>query len=321
MIWTLQSMFGQFFDATVGQMLSALGGPRPGNQSSPWNATPPQTRLALPPAPGAASPSPPVAAWQPAGGGTAGTVVEVRQEGQALSPRDLDDDAIQLVKYALVSIRPCHEKVLIGGVILVTTRMTAASFSSWIVAQYLQSPEYRAAVAGDRRNEIAHADKKYLRVSYGVLRRYPREPKSGCGQSKLNALKGIRNALLGLRLPPAARPAAPPPAPARRREAAAAAEVAPVPTEATLSTAGEIPAQAPATALPAAEPIAPSRPRPARPRRPRRQPQVSTPAPEEPPRRPRRQPPVSAPAPEEPPRPETRRPARRRPGPPRRRPR
>jgi hypothetical protein len=264
MIWTLQSLFGQFFDATVGQMLTALGGPRPVNRSSPWNAAPPGARPALPPAPGA-SPSSAAAAWQPAGSSVS-VAVEL-QESLTPSPKDLDDDTIKVVKYALVSIRRCHEKVLSGGVILVNTPMTSASFSSWIVALYLQSPEYRAAVARDRSNAIAHADKKYLRVSYGVLRRYPREPKSGCGTKKLDALKGIREALLGLRLPPRTRPAPPPPAPATRRRAAASTALAPAP-----------------------EPTAPSPPRPRRPRS-----QASAPGPAEPPpaapRRPGRRPP------------------------------
>ncbi len=261
MIWTL---FGRLFDATMGQMLTMLGGPRPGNQGSPWNAMSPPAQPALPPAPGAGAsagafpvpaPRQPAAWQQPAASSTTVVVVE-RQESRTLSPRDLDDDAIQLVKYALVSIRRCHEKVLTGGVILVTTPMTAAGFATWIVAMYLQSPEYQAAVAQDRRNEITHADKKYLRVSYGVLKRWPRTPSSGCGRGKSDSLEGIRNALLGLRRPLLLSPA---PQPSAARGPVAA--IAPPPAYE--------PAPGPAVVAPTAEPtpavtVPPRRPRPPR---------------------------------------------------------
>ncbi|HEX7183450.1 MAG TPA: hypothetical protein VF756_16575, partial [Thermoanaerobaculia bacterium] len=250
-------------------------------------------------------------------------------------PRDLDDDAIQLVKYALVSIRRCHETVLTGGVVLVTTRMTAAGFSTWIVAQYLQSAEYQAAVARDRRNEITHADKKYLRVSYGVLKRWPREPKDGCGHSKLDALQDIRDALLGLRRPLFSRPAPPPQAVARRPVApqpvyepvpvpavVPRAEEAPAVSEAALSPAGEVPEQTPASAGSQAETVAPAAPTPP-PQRPRPLQKAAPPAPEPPPPPARSRPgPRAAPgAPEGDESPAAPRPGRRQPGPPRRRPR
>jgi hypothetical protein len=305
MIWTLPSLFGQLFDSMMGQMVNVMGGGRPVNRSSPWDAAPRGERLALPPArdAGGAAPPPAAVVWQPAGGGV--TVVVERRESEALSPKDLGGDATKLVKYALVSIRRCHEEVLTGGVILVTIPMTSTSFSSWIVARYLQSEEYRAAVERDRGNEVKHADKKYLRVSYGVLSRWPREPETCCDEGKVDALKGIRNALLGLHLPaPAPRYAlppaatAPPPEPAAygapSPPAAAAPageapfEEAPAAGEATLSTAGEILAQATESPFP---------PSPVRLRRPR--------------------PKVSAPAPEKPPPPESPRPGRRPPGHPR----
>ena len=235
MIWTLQSMFGQFFDATVGQMVNALAGGRPASRGAPWPgapAAPGTARAALPPAP-----PQPVTLWPPpAAGAPAAVERQESRESGAPGPKDLDDDEIKLVKYGLVSIRPCHEKVLWGGVILVTTPMTSTSFSSWIVALYLQSDVYRAAVRLDPGNEIAHADKKYLRVAWGVLTRWPRTPKSGCGQGKLNALKGIRDAIRGYRpAPPAETTAlvpvatAPPRPPRRQRQPQASAPPAQTP--------------------------------------------------------------------------------------------
>jgi hypothetical protein len=315
MIWTLQSMFGQFFDATVGQMVNALSGPRPGNRSSPWQNAPPPTRPSLPPAPRGgysgeslgASGSPSPTPWQPAAGGTTAMVVR-ELESRTPPPKDLDDDAIKLVKFGLVSIRRCQEKVLWGGVVLVTTRMNSTSFSSWIVAQYLQLPEYLEAVKQDPANAIAPEDKKYLRVAWAVLTRWPREPKSGCGEGKLNALRGIRNAIFDLSRPPRERSDTKPSAPVRELPAPAAEtagappeeprtyETAPPPEppptpetgSETLSTAGEIPPQASETALAPVEPAAP----PTRPQRRRQPPPPETP-PE--PRRPGRRPPPGAP--------------------------
>src|SRR5258708_5538755 len=137
--WT--SLFGHFFDSLRGESDS----PRRG-----W--------LALPPAPEARSNALElavplsVAAWEP-------------PRVEAPPPEGLDDGAIKLVKYGMVSIRRCHERILAGGLgeMLVTTRMTSESFSVWMIARYLQSEEYRAAVAEDRRNEILREEKKFLR--------------------------------------------------------------------------------------------------------------------------------------------------------------
>ena len=220
MIWTLQSMFGQLFDAMVGQMVHVLGGPRPVHRSSPWEGASPRERPLLPPAPlgaegspGTLTTSPPSpasgAAWEPARGGA---LIVVREESRPAPEKDLDDDAVKLVKYGIVSIRLCHERVIFGGKVLVTIPMTSESFAAWIVARYLQSPEYRAAVASDRRNEISREEKKYLRVSYGVVARWPREPEDCCDdERKLDALRRIRDAIRAFS-PRPVRPAVAPPA-------------------------------------------------------------------------------------------------------------
>lgn len=310
MIWTLQTVFGQFFDAMVGQVVDALGGgTRPVNRSSPWDGAPRRgDRPSMPPMRDADGSAGATSSFRPD---------PARQESGPGPDRFLDDDAVKLVKYAIVSLRRCHERILPGGggLVLVTGKMTRQGFVAWIIARYLQSEEYREAVAGDRRNEIPHDEKKYLRVSYGVLTRWPREPVDCCDRDhrKLGALRGIERAIAGFKRPPyrpalpapAEEPAAPlaevAPAGEPPLEPEAPAEVAPVeasPAEAvpaagegTLSTAGEIPEQTPESIAPAApvieaEPVALLPPAPPR-RRTRPRPEEPSPEPPaaEPPRR------------------------------------
>jgi hypothetical protein len=297
MIWTLQTVFGQFFDAMVGQVVDALGsGTRPVNRSSPWDGAPRSgdrgDRPSMPPMRDADGSAGATSSFRPD---------PARQESGPGPDRFLDDDAVKLVKYAIVSLRRCHERILPGGggLVLVTGKMTRQGFVAWIIARYLQSEEYREAVAGDRRNEIPHDEKKYLRVSYGVLIRWPREPRDCCDRDnrKLSALRGIERAIAGFKRPPS-RPAL---SASAEEPAAPPVEVAPAGEE-TLSKAGEIPEQTPDSAAPAApapapvteaEPVALLPPAPPRRRlKPRPEPEPSPEPPAaEPPRRPGSRPP------------------------------
>ncbi len=131
----------------------------------------------------------------------------------------------KLVEYTIVSIRRCAEGILPGGTgeVLVTERMTGVDFAVWIVARYLQSEEYRAAVRRDPAAELLHRDKKYLRVAYQVIARWPEQQGSGCHDRKADTLKRIRDAIRGLGGPPGAgAQAVHPPSPSV--EPAAAAE-------------------------------------------------------------------------------------------------
>lgn len=187
MIWTLQTFLGQLFDATMGQMVDGLGQPRSGSSGPPWNDEPFELRgIVVPDAEPAAQ-------------------EEMRRA------RDLGGDEVKLVRFAIVSVRRGHERILPGGLgeVLVTNGMTSESFATWVVALYLQSDRFHGLPL-DRRNQISHEDKKYLRVSYLVLDRWPREPLH-CQEQQLDRLAGIRDALRAL--PPVAAPvsrAAPP---------------------------------------------------------------------------------------------------------------
>ena len=185
MIWTMQWVAGQLFDATVGRMVSVLG--------APW------TRPSGGRGASGVSPLRPTAAWEPPRGGT-----------EVLKDKDLEGDDTKLVRYAIVSLRPCHERLLPdgSGQVLVTVSMTGETFATWIIACYLQAEDHpeegRDAAGRRRRNEIPHAEKRYLRVTYEVLYRWPSEPLDCCETRELHALQGIRDAIRELPLPKSA---------------------------------------------------------------------------------------------------------------------
>jgi hypothetical protein len=275
MIWML-SFLGQLFDATVGQVVSVLGG-----ASGPAGRSPsPRDNGPRSAAGGTTGPPPPSAVqpWQPAR-----TVEAEVPEGEAPPPKNLWSDDIKLVSYAIVSLRRSRERLLGGGQILVTIPMTPVTFSTWIIACYLQAEDIpegrRAAVARERRNAIPYEEKPYLRVAYEVLSRWPIEPDDCCDDNReIKALHGIRDAILetaGARSAAASEPAAAlvVAAPETLRPA-----VETLPAERLIAT----PEPAAPEPAPAAEvPLLP----PARPRQPRKKSptQVSAPLPEKPP--------------------------------------
>jgi hypothetical protein len=202
MIWALPRLAGLFFDAMVGQAVHALGGRSHTPRNAP-RAGAPRPRAEL----FAAQPGSPVAQGRPPQSGL--------PQDRALLDKNLEDGAVQLVSYSIVSIRPCRERALPGGSgqVVVTIPMSGESFVAWIVARYLQT-------AGA---EIEHDEKKYLRVAYEVLYRWPAEPHSGCHESRLRALTDIRDAIAGLHRPE------PPATPETAEPAAAAPAEAPPP--------------------------------------------------------------------------------------------
>lgn len=189
-MWAFQSFFGMFFDAMVGQAVHRLGAAQPVDRS-PWNGgaerpVPPQPEpggglreagggpaaRSIPPAP----PAP--AAWEAAPSGAAAEA--------ALQADDLRGDDLKLVEYTIVSIRPCRERVLPegSGEIMVRGSTTREGLTAQIIADY------------PRRHEIPPEDKRYLRVHYRVLSRWPHK-RPGQGR-KINVLKGLRDAIRDL---------------------------------------------------------------------------------------------------------------------------
>ncbi|HEX4963474.1 MAG TPA: hypothetical protein VF173_21780 [Thermoanaerobaculia bacterium] len=182
MTWMVQSFFGLVLDAAVGQVIHGLGVARPSG-GAPWYG--PREQGAGPDHGGGL---PVAAAWEPPATGAVAEAV----------PQDtgLGGDEVKLVEYAIVSVRRGHERVLPGGSgeELVRGGMTHEGFTAWIIARY------------PRRQEIPPDDRRFLRVHFRVLTRWPCE-RPGQGR-RIAVLKGIRDALREL----PRRPALPAPA-------------------------------------------------------------------------------------------------------------
>ena len=172
MIWVFQSFAGLFVDATVGQVVRALSGlSLPVERSLPGAPFQPPT-VSLP-----------AASRQP---------VEPEPTVTAPGPwrdQDLGGDDVKLVRYFIVSLRRCHERLLPGGAdhVVVTESMTGESFAAWRIAAYLASGE----------RKIRRDDRRSLRVTYEVLDRWPRQQKDGCKKGETEALREILGTLRG----------------------------------------------------------------------------------------------------------------------------
>ena len=115
--------------------------------------------------------------------------------------RDLRDDLLKLVRYKILFVRREYEVAFPEEEDLVEDNMEATSFAAWKIAEFIQRL-HRDGVEiprrwrersypprdTDERNEfkfltddgkrlkgLPEHDKKYLRVYYEVLERYPRE--------------------------------------------------------------------------------------------------------------------------------------------------
>jgi len=113
------------------------------------------------------------------------------KNGDSTSIYNLNDDTVKLIAYSIVSLKRDRECVMPEGEgsVIVTDDMTAETFTSWIIAKYIQkrTREVEAQVKKEpdvrRKSEIREAvekelteNHKYLRVYYVVSNRWPREP-------------------------------------------------------------------------------------------------------------------------------------------------
>lgn len=195
MIWVLQSVFGLFVDATVGQVVRALSAGPP-LRSLP--ALP--SRPSLPPAPaGPPVLSLPVESWRHVEPDPA----PAPQSPAVWRDQDLQDDDVKLVRYSIVSLRRCHERLLKAGQQVVTESMTGEGFAAWMVASW----------AASSKRKVAPEDLRYLRVTWEVIDRWPRRKKDcrGGGGGETEALREILGTLRGFSVGQIAVPAPAPP--------------------------------------------------------------------------------------------------------------
>jgi hypothetical protein len=128
------------------------------------------------------------------GGPAAGAAVQgMGSEGGMLA-----DDLVKLVAYFIVSLEPEHERLMPGGAdtIVVTDNMSDETFTSYAIARYFQSAAYRELSPNEK--AAAEDERKYLRVHFAIVRRWPREPRK-YDERQIAVLNDISRELAGCR--------------------------------------------------------------------------------------------------------------------------
>ena len=139
--------------------------------------------------------------------------------------KDLHDDMLKLVRYKILFVRREYEVAFPEKEDLVPDNMDGAAFTAWKIAEFIQDVENnhirapqkwidkkypREYRSGDYLDTIPHEDKKYLRVYYEVLERYPRE-KFKYEEQQIKVLEDIRDSLQQKPSSPTPPPPPPPP--------------------------------------------------------------------------------------------------------------
>ncbi len=131
--------------------------------------------------------------------GTIGDSVETaqqttRQEEREMAEKDLRDDMLKLVRYKVLFVKRDYEWAFPEKEELVSENTDAAGYTAWKIAEFIQDlpktqipekwrskkyPPAELESPPSRDPGMIHAlpedDKKYLRIYYEVLERYPRE--------------------------------------------------------------------------------------------------------------------------------------------------
>ena len=120
----------------------------------------------------------------------------------------LNDDSLKLVRYKILFVKRDYEYAFPEQEALVWDNLDATAFTSWKIAEFIQSlgrakttspwRNYPSEDKGLRKDGMLlgfpEDDKKYLRVYYEVLERYPRE-KFKHDEDEVKVLKEIRDAI------------------------------------------------------------------------------------------------------------------------------
>ena len=100
----------------------------------------------------------------------------------------LSDDMVKLVRYSIVSIKRDDEKEIVSGEErLVTDNLTDDAFTSWMISQNDEAI---------RKSGVLGNDRQYLRVSYEVRERWPKQDRK-YEKRQLEVLGKIRNRIPG----------------------------------------------------------------------------------------------------------------------------
>ncbi|HKE32136.1 MAG TPA: hypothetical protein VKD65_10465 [Candidatus Angelobacter sp.] len=128
---------------------------------------------------------------------------------EAVMDKDLRDDMLKLVRYKILYVRREYEVTFPEQEDIVPDNMDGDAFTAWKVAEFIQDlargdtpvptkwadknyPQGFTSQNGKYLTGIPHEDKKYLRVYYEVLERYPRE-KFKYEEQQIRVLEEIRD--------------------------------------------------------------------------------------------------------------------------------
>jgi hypothetical protein len=117
-----------------------------------------------------------------------------QEEERKMADKDLRDDMLKLVRYKILFVKRDYEHAFKEEEELVSDNTDAAAYTAWKIAHFIQRlskdkdievprswedyPEEQFVEIRDNRRWLTgfkEDDKKYLRVFYEVLERYPRE--------------------------------------------------------------------------------------------------------------------------------------------------
>lgn len=124
--------------------------------------------------------------------------------------RGLSDDTLKLVRYKVLFVKREHEVAFPDHEVLVAANMDEVDFSAWKIAEFLQElgrcevavpHQWQAInfppmeyVRDGKLRGLPDEEKKYLRVYYEVLDRYPREEIKHY-KNQISILEHIRDAI------------------------------------------------------------------------------------------------------------------------------
>lgn len=124
--------------------------------------------------------------------------------------KDLHDDMLKLVRYKVLFVRREFEYAFPEQEDLVSDNMDGSAFTAWKIAEFIQDLHRQTTrvplkwkdknyppkefIKDGYLNGIPHEDKKYLRVYFEVLERYPRE-KFKYEEQQIKVLEDIRDRL------------------------------------------------------------------------------------------------------------------------------
>lgn len=105
-----------------------------------------------------------------------------REERRAMPDINLSDDMVKLVRYSIVSIKRDEEQILHRDEEIFDDNMSDDAFATWVISKY-----------GDSQG-LGSEDRKFLRVSYEVLGRWPKQDRE-FEKRQIKVLEEIRDRL------------------------------------------------------------------------------------------------------------------------------